>query len=83
MLTPQDIFQFIAYVSIAAALAGLLILLIITWTVVYSLSQPGKRLRNNLIATPLALLAAFTWAYIASSDDRSAAKRISGKQSHL
>ena len=55
MLTPQDIFQFIAYVSIAAALAGLLTLLIITWTVVYSLSQPGKRLRNNLIATPLVL----------------------------
>lgn len=68
MLTPQDIFQFLTYATIAAALAGLLILLIITWTVVYHVSQPGKRLRNNLIATPLTLLAAFTWAYIASSD---------------
>ena len=79
MLTPQDIFQFIAYVSIAAALAGLLILLIITWTVVYSLSQPGKRLRNNLIATPLALLAAFLWAYIASSDDRARQREMQAK----
>ena len=79
MLTPQDIFQFIAYVSIAAALAGLLILLIITWTVVYSLSQPGKRLRNNLIATPLALLAAFAWAYIASSDDRARQREMQAK----
>ena len=70
MLTPQDIFQFIAYVSIAAALAGFLILLLIVWTTVYCLSQPGKRLRNNLIATPLALLAAFAWAYIATSDER-------------
>ena len=79
MLTPQDIFQLIAYVSIAAALAGLLTLLIITWTVVYSLSQPGKRLRNNLIATPLALLAAFTWAYIASSDDRARQREMQAK----
>lgn len=79
MLTPQDIFQFIAYVSIAAALAGLLTLLIITWTVVYSLSQPGKRLRNNLIATPLALLAAFLWAYIASSDDRARQREMQAK----
>ena len=70
MLTPQDIFQLIAYATIAVALAGLLILLLIVWTTVYFLSQPGKRLRNNLIATPLALLAAFAWAYIASSDDR-------------
>jgi hypothetical protein len=70
MLTPQDIFQFIAYATIAVALAGLLILLLIVWTTVYFLSQPGKRLRNNLIATPLTLLAAFAWAYIASSDDR-------------
>ena len=61
MLTPQDIFQFIAYATIAAALAGLLILLLIIWTTVYFLSQPGKRLRNNLIATPLTLLAAFAW----------------------
>ena len=79
MLTPQDIFQFIAYVSIATALAGLLTLLIITWTVVYSLSQPGKRLRNNLIATPLALLAAFAWAYIASSDDRARQREMQAK----
>ena len=79
MLTPQDIFQFIAYVSIAAALAGLLILLIITWTVVYHVSQPGKRLRNNLIATPLTLLAAFTWAYIASSDDRARQREMQAK----
>lgn len=70
MLTPQDIFQFLAYAAIAALLAGLLVLLLIVWTTVYFLSQPGKRLRNNLIATPLALLAAFAWAYIASSDDR-------------
>ena len=79
MLTPQDIFQFIAYVSIAAALAGLLILLIIVWTVVYHVSQPGKRLRNNLIATPLALLAAFAWAYIASSDDRARQREMQAK----
>ena len=70
MLTPQDIFQFLAYAAIATVLAGLLILLLIIWTTVYFLSRPGKRLRNNLIATPLALLAAFAWAYIASSDDR-------------
>jgi len=70
MLTPQDIFQFIAYATIAAALAGLLILLLIIWTVVSIFSRRGKRLRNNLIATPLTLLAAFAWAYIASSDDR-------------
>ena len=79
MLTPQDIFQFIAYVSIAAALAGLLTLLIITWTVVYSLSQPGKRLRNNLIATPLVLLAIFVLAYIASSDDRARQREMQAK----
>ena len=79
MLTPQDIFQFIAYVSIAAALAGLLILLIITWTVVYSLSQPGKRLRNNLIATPLVLLVIFVSAYIASSDDRARQREMQAK----
>jgi len=79
MLTPQDIFQFIAYVSIAAALAGLLILLLIVWTVVYHVSQPGKRLRNNLIATPLALLAAFAWAYIASSDDRARQREMQAK----
>ena len=79
MLTPQDIFQFIAYVSIAAALAGLLILLIIVWTAVYYASQPGKRLRNNLIATPLALLAAFAWAYIASSDDRARQREMQAK----
>ena len=70
MLTPQDIFQFIAYATIAAALAGLIILLVIIWTVVSIFSRRGKRLRNNLIATPLTLLAAFAWAYIASSDDR-------------
>ena len=70
MLTPLDIFQFIAYATIAAALAGLLILLLIIWTVVSIFSRRGKRLRNNLIATPLTLLAAFAWAYIASSDDR-------------
>ena len=58
MLTPQDIFQLIAYVSIAAALADLLILLVIIWTVVSIFSRRGKRLRNNLIATPLTLLAA-------------------------
>ena len=79
MLTPQDIFQLIAYVSIAAALAGLLILLIIVWTAVYYASQPGKRLRNNLIATPLALLAAFLWAYIASSDDRARQREMQAK----
>ena len=55
MLTPQDIFQFLAYAAIATVLAGLLILLLIIWTTVYFLSRPGKRLRNNLIATPLAL----------------------------
>ena len=70
MLTPQDIFQFIAYATIAAALVDLIILLVIIWTVVSIFSRRGKRLRNNLIATPLALLAAFAWAYIASSDDR-------------
>jgi len=79
MLTPQDIFQFIAYATIAAALAGLLILLLIIWTTVYFLSQPGKRLRNNLIATPLALLAAFAWAYIASSDDRARQREMQAK----
>ena len=79
MFTPQDIFQLIAYVTIAAALAGLLILLIIVWTAVYYASQPGKRLRNNLIATPLALLAAFAWAYIASSDDRARQREMQAK----
>ena len=79
MLTPQDIFQFIAYATIAAALAGLLILLITVWTAVYYVSQPGKRLRNNLIATPLALLAAFAWAYIASSDDRARQREMQAK----
>ena len=79
MLTPQDIFQFIAYATIAVALAGLLILLLIVWTTVYCLSQPGKRLRNNLIATPLALLAAFAWAYIASSDDRARQREMQAK----
>ncbi|MFC2407228.1 MAG: hypothetical protein ACFNTM_06160, partial [Cardiobacterium sp.] len=76
MLTPQDIFQFLAYAAIAALLAGLLVLLITVWTVVYHVSQPGKRLRNNLIATPLALLAAFLWAYIASSDDRARQRKM-------
>ena len=79
MLTPQDIFQFIAYATIAAALAGLFALLITVWTVVYHVSQPGKRLRNNLIATPLALLAAFAWAYIASSDDRARQREMQAK----
>ena len=79
MLTPQDIFQFLAYAAIATALAGLLILLLIIWTTVYFLSQPGKRLRNNLIATPLALLAAFAWAYIASSDDRARQREMQAK----
>jgi len=79
MLTPQDIFQFIAYATIAAALAGLLILLLIIWTVVSIFSRRGKRLRNNLIATPLALLAAFAWAYIASSDDRARQREMQAK----
>ena len=79
MLTPQDIFQFIAYATIAAALAGLLILLLIIWTMVSIFSRRGKRLRNNLIATPLALLAAFTWAYIASSDDRARQREMQAK----
>ena len=79
MLTPQDIFQLIAYVSIAAALADLLILLVIIWTVVSIFSRRGKRLRNNLIATPLALLAAFLWAYIASSDDRARQREMQAK----
>ena len=79
MLTPQDIFQFLTYATIAAALAGLLILLITVWTAVYYVSQPGKRLRNNLIATPLALLAAFAWAYIASSDDRAREREMQAK----
>ena len=79
MLTPQDIFQFLAYAAIAALLAGLLVLLITVWTVVYHVSQPGKRLRNNLIATPLALLAAFLWAYIASSDDRARQRKMQAK----
>lgn len=38
MLTPQDIFQFLAYAAIAALLAGLLVLLLIVWTTVYFLS---------------------------------------------
>ena len=79
MLTPQDIFQFLAYAAIATVLAGLFALLITVWTVVYHVSQPGKRLRNNLIATPLALLAAFTWAYIASSDDRARQREMQAK----
>ena len=79
MLTPQDIFQFIAYAAIATVLAGLFALLITVWTVVYHVSQPGKRLRNNLIATPLALLAAFAWAYIASSDDRARQREMQAK----
>ena len=79
MLTPQDIFQFIAYATIAAALAGLLILLVIIWTVVSIFSRRGKRLRNNLIATPLTLLAAFAWAYIASSDDRARQREMQAK----
>ena len=79
MLTPQDIFQFLAYAAIATVLAGLLILLLIIWTTVYFLSRPGKRLRNNLIATPLALLAAFAWAYIASSDDRARQREMQAK----
>ena len=79
MLTPQDIFQFIAYATIAAALAGLLILLLIIWTMVSIFSRRGKRLRNNLIATPLALLAAFAWAYIASSDDRARQREMQAK----
>ena len=79
MLTPQDIFQFIAYATIAAALAGLLILLLIIWTVVSIFSRRGKRLRNNLIATPLTLLAAFAWAYIASSDDRARQREMQAK----
>ena len=79
MLTPQDIFQFLAYAAIATVLAGLFALLITVWTVVYHVSQPGKRLRNNLIATPLALLAAFAWAYIASSDDRARQREMQAK----
>ena len=79
MLTPQDIFQFLAYAAIATVLAGLFALLITVWTVVYHVSQPGKRLRNNLIATPLTLLAAFTWAYIASSDDRARQREMQAK----
>ena len=79
MLTPQDIFQSIAYATIATVLAGLFALLITVWTVVYHVSQPGKRLRNNLIATPLALLAAFAWAYIASSDDRARQREMQAK----
>ena len=79
MLTPQDIFQFIAYVTIAAALVDLIILLVIIWTVVSIFSRRGKRLRNNLIATPLALLAAFLWAYIASSDDRARQRKMQAK----
>lgn len=79
MLTPQDIFQFIAYVTIAAALVDLIILLVIIWTVVSIFSRRGKRLRNNLIATPLALLAAFLWAYIASSDDRARQREMQAK----
>ena len=79
MLTPQDIFQFLAYAAIATVLAGLFALLITVWTVVYHASQPGKRLRNNLIATPLALLAAFAWAYIASSDDRARQREMQAK----
>ena len=79
MLTPQDIFQVLAYAAIATVLAGLFALLITVWTVVYHVSQPGKRLRNNLIATPLALLAAFTWAYIASSDDRARQREMQAK----
>ena len=79
MLTPQDIFQFLAYAAIATVLAGLFALLITVWTVVYHVSQPGKRLRNNLIATPLALLAAFIWAYIASSDDRARQREMQAK----
>ena len=79
MLTPQDIFQFLAYAAIATVLAGLFALLITVWTVVYHVSQPGKRLRNNLIATPLALLAAFAWAYIASSDDRARQRKMQAK----
>ena len=79
MLTPQDIFQFLAYAAIATVLAGLFALLITVWTVVYHVSQPGKRLRNNLIATPLALLAAFAWAYIASSDDRAREREMQAK----
>ena len=79
MLTPQDIFQFLAYAAIATVLAGLFALLITVWTVVYHVSQPGKRLRNNLIATPLALLAAFAWAYIASSDDRARQQEMQAK----
>ena len=79
MITPQDIFQLIAYVSIAAALVDLIILLVIIWTVVSIFSRRGKRLRNNLIATPLALLAAFAWAYIASSDDRARQREMQAK----
>ena len=79
MFTPQDIFQFLAYAAIATVLAGLFALLITVWTVVYHVSQPGKRLRNNLIATPLALLAAFAWAYIASSDDRARQREMQAK----
>ena len=79
MLTPQDIFQFLAYAAIATVLAGLFALLITVWTVVYHVSQPGKRLRNNLIVTPLALLAAFAWAYIASSDDRARQREMQAK----
>ncbi|EEV89483.1 Uncharacterised protein [Cardiobacterium hominis] len=79
MLTPQDIFQFLAYAAIATVLAGLFALLITVWTVVYHVSQPGKRLRNNLIATPLALLVAFAWAYIASSDDRARQREMQAK----
>ena len=79
MLTPQDIFQSIAYATIATVLAGLFALLITVWTVVYHVSQPGKHLRNNLIATPLALLAAFAWAYIASSDDRARQREMQAK----
>jgi len=79
MLTPQDIFQFLAYAAIVTVLAGLFALLLTVWTVVYHVSQPGKRLRNNLIATPLALLAAFAWAYIASSDDRARQREMQAK----
>ena len=79
MLTSQDIFQFLAYAAIATVLAGLFALLITVWTVVYHVSQPGKRLRNNLSATPLALLAAVAWAYIASSDDRARQREMQAK----
>ena len=79
MLTPQDIFQLIAYVSIAAALVDLIILLVIIWTVVCIFSRRGKRLRNNLIATPLVLLAIFVLAYITSSDDRARQREMQAK----